>query len=77
MKDKIEHSENKDYEEYVDMPFITTKRVNFILPALFKAIQACGTPKKDKKNPFHKSSYADLSQIFNICFALSIAIAGS
>ena len=34
-----------------------------IAPAILKAQQAMGDAKKDSKNPFFKSSYADLNSI--------------
>lgn len=49
---------------------LQSENINELIGALAKAQGKIITAKKDKKNPFFKSSYADLSSIWDACRAV-------
>ena len=63
--------ENGTKPSHIHMVPSTEKTQSETLPELFKALSKAqgdmGTAKKDSKNPFFKSSYADLSSCWETC----------
>jgi hypothetical protein len=45
----------------------TSPTIQKIMPALLLAQQAMGSAKKDAKNPFFRSNYADLGSVMEVC----------
>lgn len=45
----------------------TSESIKNIAPALLAAQKLMGAAKKDSKNPFYKSNYADLGSVMEVC----------